>query len=145
VLANLPARWAGWLGRALTLPGGSARGPDDRLTVRVANLLLEPSAARDRITGRLHGGCDRNGVGALNAAFAAVIDAAPLMKRLRESGHSPDSALDAGIISEADRTRISDMEDKVSQTIAVDDFSPKDLASYYPGLEASDSERMAAQ
>ncbi|WP_323766156.1 acyl-CoA dehydrogenase [Marinovum sp.] len=145
VLANLPARWAGWLGRILTLPGGNARGPDDRLTARVANLLLEPSATRDRITGRLNGGCDRNGVGVLNAAFAAVIDTAPLMKRLREAGQTPDGALKAGIISEADRARISDMEDKVTRTIAVDEFSPEDLAAYFPGLQPTKSDRMAAQ
>lgn len=145
VLANLPTRWAAWLGRFLTLPGGGARGPDDRLTAQVADLLLEPSATRARITSRLHQGCDRDGIAVLNEAFDAVIQTAPLMKKLRDAGHSPDSGHAAGIISEADRARIADMEDKVRKTIEVDDFTPDELAEYFTGLDAPAADKVAAQ
>ena len=33
VIANLPARWAAWLLRVLTLPGRGRHGPDGALTV----------------------------------------------------------------------------------------------------------------
>ncbi len=145
VLENLPARWAAAFGRMVTLPGGRARGPDDRLIARCAELIFDPSATRDRIVGRQHKGCARDGMAELNAAYDAVIALAPLMKKLREARHTPDSGVEAGVISEADRERIADMERKVSEVIAVDEFTPDELARYYAGFRDDRAERVAAQ
>ena len=51
MFANFPNRPAAWLLRFLMLPFGVARrGPPDRLTQACAEILLEPSATRDRLT-----------------------------------------------------------------------------------------------
>ncbi|SHI98240.1 acyl-CoA dehydrogenase [Wenxinia saemankumensis] len=145
VLENMPPAWARLVGRVVTRPGSRPSGPDDRLIAECADLIYEPSATRDRITGRLFGGCNRDGVEVLNAAYAAVIDLAPLMKRLREAKKTPDAALKAGLISEEERERIADMQQKVSAVIAVDDFTPEALSRYYAGFAPGRPTDMAAE
>ncbi|WP_281984904.1 acyl-CoA dehydrogenase [Thalassorhabdomicrobium marinisediminis] len=132
VVANMPARWAAWILRAITLPGATTRRPDDRLTEACSDLLYTPSAARYRITGRLHEGCHRDGVQLLNACFAKVSELAPVMKRLREARKTPQEALDAGLLSEADFARIEEMQTLVDQVIAVDEYSREDFAALFP-------------
>ncbi|WCR10666.1 acyl-CoA dehydrogenase [Paracoccus stylophorae] len=136
VLANFPARWAAVVARMLTLPGGAARGPDDDTVRKCADLIFEPSATRNRITGRVHSGCARDGIAVLNQAYDRVTTLAPLSKRLREAGHDPDSGLAAGIISLDDRDRLARMQDLVDRVIAVDDFTPEELARYFAGFDS---------
>src|SRR5207248_1879078 len=51
IFANLPNRPVGWLLRFLLLPFGVwRRGPSDRLIQICAEILLSPSATRDRLT-----------------------------------------------------------------------------------------------
>ncbi|WP_292292931.1 acyl-CoA dehydrogenase [Marivita sp.] len=145
VLQNLPARWAAWLGRAMTLPGGAARGPDDALTETCADLVYAPSDTRDRIVGRLHPGCARDGIAQLNDAWAKVTALEPVMKTLREAGHSPDSALEAGLLSQSDHAEIREMERAVASVIAVDDFTPEALARYFSGLAKDQDNKVAAE
>lgn len=145
VLMNFPARWAAWLLRTVTLPRGGAPGPDDALTEKAADLIYEPSATRSRIVGRLHGGCNRDGIVLLNDCYDAVMDTAPLMKRLREADQTPDEALEHGTISQEDRDRIAKMEDLVHKVVAVDNFTHEELAGLYPGLDAQVSQKEAAE
>lgn len=145
VLANFPSRGAAWLLRAITLPGGNALGPDDALTVACSDLIYEPSAARDRIVGRVFGGCNRDGIAVLNACFAKVIECAPLMKTLREAGQDPDAGLRAGTITQKDRDRIAQMQDLVAEVVSVDDFSLEALRRLYPGLAGSPAHKEAAE
>ncbi|MEY8842325.1 acyl-CoA dehydrogenase [Cribrihabitans sp. XS_ASV171] len=145
VLENLPVRWAAWLARALTLPGGAARGPRDSQIAQCADLVYDPSTARDRIVGRLHQGCHHDGISDLNAAYDEVIRLEPVMKKLREAKHSPDSGLEAGIISQKDRDRIAEMEEKVAKVIAVDDFTPEQLSRYFATLDTDNNHKVAAQ
>ena len=133
VLRNFPARWAAAIGRFLTLPGGSLRPPDDALVERCAGLIFTPSPTRERIVGRLDDGCAHGSVALLNRAFAAVVGLEPITTKLRETGHDPDSALEAGVISAADRVRLAEMEELVARVIAVDAFTPGELAELYPG------------
>ncbi len=144
VLANLPSRWASWLLRAITLPGGSARGPDDALTEACSDLIYEPSATRDRIVGRVHGGCARDGIAVLNDCYASVVDCAPLMKKLRAADQSPDAALKGGIIAQDEYDRIARMQALVDAVVAVDEFSPDALGRLYPGLKTGRSQKEAA-
>lgn len=138
VLANLPARWAAWLLRAAIRPRAS-RGPDDRLTSACAALLLEPSVTRNRLTGRMFGGCQRDGVADLNDAFAKVSTAEPLRKRLREAGKSPDEALADGTISQDEKDRLDEMSAAVARVVAVDDFAPEELARFFPEYRMPDT------
>ncbi|MGR3466714.1 MAG: acyl-CoA dehydrogenase [Shimia sp.] len=145
VLQNLPARWAAWLARALTLPGGAARGPDDALTAECAELIYSPSPTRDRVVGRLFGGCTRDGIVVLNEAYAKVIEMEPVRKRLREAKQSPDEGLTAGTIDQAERDALAEMEKLVLEVVAVDDFTPEELTRFYAGLSPEEPNRMAAE
>lgn len=145
VIANLPARWAAVVLRMLTLPGATTRKPDDRLTVHCSDLLYEPSATRDRITGDLHKGCQRNGVDVLNSCYAKVVEMAPVMKRLRDAGKTPQQALTAGILSDAELSEIHAMQTLVDQVVAVDDYTPEELAALFPAPEPKHPTQEAAE
>ncbi len=132
VIANLPARWAAWLLRVFTLPGLAERKPDDRLTAQVSDLLYDPSETRDRIIGRVHPGCDRDGVQVLDECYAAVTAMAPVMKRLRDTGKTPQEALEAGILSDAEMKEIDRMNRLVDRVVAVDDYAPDAFAALFP-------------
>ena len=144
VIVNLPARWAAWLLRFLTLPGATQRGPDDRLVAACSDLIYEPSATRDRITGRVHQGCDRDGVQVLNRCYAKVTEMAPVMKRLRDADKTPAEALQAGILSATEMSDIAEMNDLVARVVAVDDYTPRELAKYFRGLTARNSDAKKA-
>ena len=145
VLENFPAVWASALGRVVTMPGGAARKPSDRLTETCADLIYAPSAARDRIVGRVHAGCARDGISVLNQAWDKVNALAPLMKKLRDAKHDPDSALRAGIISQAERDNVAEMQALVDEVIAVDDFTPEELSRYYAGFTPEKVDKVAAE
>lgn len=132
VIANLPARWAAWVLRVFTWPGSPRRGADDRLTEAVSALIYEPSEARDRITGRVFEGCDRDGVQVLNECYAKVVEMAPVMKRLRDARKTPQDALEAGILSEAELAEIAAMQALVDEVVAVDDFTPEAMNDLFP-------------
>ncbi|WP_093119842.1 acyl-CoA dehydrogenase [Salinihabitans flavidus] len=135
--ANLPARWAGWLLRAVTLPRHASRGPSDALTADCADLITEPTETRARLSGALFENCAHEGIAQLDAAFAAVIDCAPLEKRLREADMTQKQALDAGKISKAENEKLNAMKAAVQKVIAVDDFAPDELAAFFPDLKSS--------
>lgn len=132
VIANLPARWAAWVLRFFTLPGTTRRGADDRLTEAVSALIYEPSEARNRITGRVFEGCNRDGVQVLNQCYAKVVELAPVMKRLRDARMPPWEAVEAGILSEPELAEIEAMQALVNEVVAVDDFTSEALAELYP-------------
>ncbi|KEO61702.1 acyl-CoA dehydrogenase [Thioclava indica] len=132
VIANMPARWAAWILRAITLPGNVQRKPDDRLVADCSDLLYTPSATRDRITGTLSDGCSRDGVQVLNECYAKVVEMAPVMARLREARKSPQEALDAGILSAAEMAEIEAMSKLVAEVVAVDEYSREDFAALFP-------------
>jgi acyl-CoA dehydrogenase len=143
VLANLPARWAGWLLRAVTLPKWASRGPSDTLTEECADLISERTPTRERLSGALFHGCAGEGIVKLETAFDLVIDCAPLEKRLRKADMSQQQALDAGKITEAENDSLNAMKSAVQQVVAVDDFSRDELAAFFPGLKPSRPKRPA--
>ncbi|HBB83071.1 MAG TPA: acyl-CoA dehydrogenase [Sulfitobacter sp.] len=135
VIANLPARWAAWVLRAITLPGLGRRGPDDTLTTECSALIYAPSATRDRITGRLFEGSAGDGIDLLNRCYAKVIEMEPVMKRLRDAKKTPTEAQQAGILSDSEMADLTAMNELVSKVIAVDDYRPAALAHYFPDLD----------
>jgi len=87
VLANFPNRFiASWL-RLLVFPKGlTLDAPDDRLGAKVAEILITPGAARDRLTRGAYVPKDENDViGRLDAAMLAVIEADPIEARIRKA------------------------------------------------------------
>ena len=98
-------------------------------------MLYTPSATRDRITGRLFRGCDRDGVELLNHAYDLVTGTEPLRAKLRETGLSVDDALAAGILSDADRATLAEVEAAVDEVITVDAFAPEELVRCFPAAD----------
>jgi acyl-CoA dehydrogenase len=130
IIANFPNRPAAWLLRFLLLPfGARTLGPSDALTQACAAILLEPSAARDRLTVDIYHGADDGGVGRLDRAFALIAAVQPLRDRLRQA-HVRDiaAARQRGLINDAEADQLKAVELAVAAVVAVDDFPAEEVS-----------------
>ncbi|MCO5147808.1 MAG: acyl-CoA dehydrogenase [Aquamicrobium sp.] len=132
VLRNLPARWAALLVRLVAFPFGIAhRAPSDRLTDKVAETLLSPSAQRDRLTPGLYLGEGRqhHPMRDLEEAFRLVVEAAPLEKKLREAKlDDAGEARERGLISDEEFDRLARVGEAVARVVAVDAFPMEEVS-----------------
>jgi acyl-CoA dehydrogenase len=148
ILSNLPNRPVAWLLRFLVLPFGlRRRGPSDRLTQACAEILLNPSAARDRLTADIFHGIGDDPVARLERAFALTVAAQPLRDRLRRARvDDPAKARAQGLITETEAASLQAAHAAVSAAIAVDDFAPEELAQRAREREAPlQAQRTAAE
>lgn len=136
-IANFPSRGASFLLRMITRPRAVGRPPSDILTARCATLVTEAGPTRDRLGRDLTGLGQSTGVLALNDAFDRTIAADALRKRLRDSQMTPDQALDAGLLTEAEKDQLDALAQAVARVIAVDDFSPEEFAALMPGIDGA--------
>lgn len=113
LLANFPNRPVAGLLRVLIFPWGRReRSPNDALAHRVANLLLEPSAARDRLTAGIYAPADASEmVGCLDAALEKIVAADAV-------GHG------GGQVAPKEAELILDAAAARRDAISVDDFPP---------------------
>src|SRR5204862_6796566 len=103
-------------------------GPSDRLTHACADILLAPSAARDRLTVDLFHGIGDDGLARLERAFALTIAAAPLRERLHKwRVRDVDAARKQGLINDAEAAELNAAAEAVSAAVAVDDFAPEEI------------------
>jgi len=132
VLDNLPARWAAWLVRLLAFPFGVPDPtPSDRLTARIAEILLKPSSQRDRLTPGLYlgDGHAEHPLKDLEEAFRLVIEAAPIEKKMREARiHDTQAALDEKVVTPAERELLGRAAAAVEKVVAVDAFPMEALS-----------------
>jgi len=130
VLSNLPMRPAAGLLRLLVLPlGPRPAGPADALTQQCAELLLEPSATRDRLVGDIWQRQGDNGLTRLERAFDLVASAQPLYDQLHRAGvRDWHDARQRGGLTQEQAQRLEETEKAVAAAIAVDDFDPAELA-----------------
>jgi acyl-CoA dehydrogenase len=140
VLANFPNRFvAAWL-RMLAFPKGlTLDAPEDRWAVKVAEILITPGAARDRLTaGAYVPKREDDVIGRLEFAMEAVIAADPIEAKLRRAGKEGklpqrtlgdrrSSALEQGIITRAELDHLEYTDRLRHDVIKVDDFD-HDLA-----------------
>ena len=134
VLANFPNKFiASWL-RLLVFPKGlTLDAPDDRLGAKVAEILITPGAARDRLTRGAYLPKDENDViGRLDAAMLAVIEADPIEARLRKAqkegklaqrtlAERRQAALAAGLITQQELDHLVRTDRLKRDVIKVDD------------------------
>jgi acyl-CoA dehydrogenase len=115
VLRNLPSRVAAGVLRAVVFPlGRTARKPDDRLTHDVAGVVLEPSAARDRLTAGVYVPADSSeAVARLDVALEKVAAADAVEKKLR-------AAVQRGILRHADEPVL------LSEAVALEVITPRE-------------------
>lgn len=128
-IANLPHRGARWMLRLFILPfGRTRRGPPDWLVRKVARLVSEPGATRDRLTRNVHVGAAGQPVAELIAAFDAVTATQPLRDRLRRAGIKDWRQAERFRLPDGDRAALEAAEAAVARVIAVDDFAADELA-----------------
>ncbi|MEO3997269.1 acyl-CoA dehydrogenase [Mesorhizobium sp. CAU 1732] len=132
VLQNLPARWAAWAVRIVAFPFGIAhRAPPDRLTNQVAEMLLRPSAQRDRLTPGIYLGEGRedHALAHLEEAFRLVVAVEPIEKKMRDAKlRDATAARDAGVISAAEFDQLATAKAAADRLIAVDAFPMEDVS-----------------
>ena len=142
VLANFPSRPAAWLMR-FVMPPGTRRGPPDALTHACAEILMETSATRDRLTAGLHFGLEGEPVSNLETAFRLVVESEPLPRRLKEAKVDMAAGLERGIISRTDAQRLAEAESAVAEVVEVDDFAAADLSGAQPKAARGKTARKA--
>ncbi len=145
-LRNFPIRPIGWLMWALIFPlGRRAEAPGDRLSRRVAALLMAPNEARDRLAnGVFLTPCENNPGGRINSYLSKAIMAEPVerkfLKALKSKGIEAldfksqlDEAVAEGVITQDERSLLEELRTLTLDTITVDDFDTHELraASYY--------------
>jgi acyl-CoA dehydrogenase len=133
ILANLPNRFVAFVLTFLIQPfGARVLGPSDRVVHQCAQLVLEPSAARDRLTPDLSHVDDDGGVARLEKAFLLVTGAEEIAKRLHAARiHDWQEAVKRGVITQAEGERLAAVHEAVAKVIEVDDFAPETLSPIY--------------
>ncbi len=146
---NFPNRWVGRLMAAVVFPlGRRERAPGDRLGHRVAQLLLSPNEARDRLTAGIYvsASSDRP-LSFMERALPQVIAAEPLERKLAKATKAGEldgwtwearlaDACDKGVLSETEAEQLRQVRALVSEIIAVDDFDSEDLRLGHAADEA---------
>ena len=132
---NLPSRPAAWLLRRLVFPTGRRlAGPSDALGHQAAALLLEPSAARDRLTHGIFTPMDgREPLKRMEETLRLVIAAEPVEKKLGAAAAArvirPGSdgqmlldGLSAGVITVEEGKLLREALEARREVVKVDDF-----------------------
>lgn len=133
ILANLPNRFVAVILKLVVQPfGARVLGPSDRVVHQCASLVLEPSAARDRLTADLAHVDDDNGFARLEQAFKLVVATDAIAKRMR-AAHIRDwkDAVTKGVITQAEGEQLAAAHEAVTKVIEVDDFAPEALSPIY--------------
>ncbi len=129
VLRHLPSRPLAWFAGLTLGPFRGRQGPDDDLIRRTADLTLEPSETRERLTEGVHRGVGDDGMARLERAFDLVTACAPLTKRLRDAKcDDPEEAVARGLISESDADQLAEMAAAVDKAVEVDAFAPEEIS-----------------
>ena len=140
-LRNFPNRPLALFMRLCVFPRGlSYSPPSDRLGHAIGDLVMNPTATRERLTAHIYKTmAGDNPLGKLQAVLVLSAAAEPLEKRIRVDGVKTGrvTALDLpgqiaqasslGIISESEAALLRDYDAKVQDIVNVDDFAPHEL------------------
>jgi acyl-CoA dehydrogenase len=142
-LRNFPSRPLAMFMRAFIFPRGLAYSPpSDRLGRAIADLMTNPTATRERLSGHIFKTQESdNPLGKLQEALILSTMAEPLEKRIRVDGVKTGriTALDLpgqineaqalGIVSDAEAEVLRHYDAQVLDIINVDDFAPHELGT----------------
>ena len=139
LLKNMPMKPVGWIMRGVVFPWGrSFAPPSDQLGHEVADIILSPSVARDRLTAGIYQTTDMNDqLARLEEALVKVIQTEAIEKRLRKGLRGFDPGLKGmdGLIEKGVEDKLISQDEAVAlraaiearrEVIQVDDF-PHDL------------------
>lgn len=137
VISNYPNRALAWLLKRTVFPLGRPYVvPSDELGSEVANLLIEPSATRDRLTSGMYLPRDEaDPVGALELALEATVQAEPVESKIRAActagaiagntaGELVQAARNTNIIGSVELALLARRDELRDKVIRVDDFPP---------------------
>ena len=140
-LRNFPYLYLGMALRWVVFPlGRRFRYPNDRLGHRVAKLMIEPSATRDRLTEGVYRNENPQDVtGCVEYAFNKIIAAEPIEKRLRQANErksdlvSYEDWLDdletREQIDAIEKQLLMEANLAIRNAIMVDSFAPDEIVS----------------
>ncbi len=141
LLKNYPNRWLKFLLRVFIFPLGKPFcKPDDKLRHKVAQLLVEPTESRERLcAGAFVSPVKNNKIALVQDTLLKVIAAEPIEKILKNAIHDKlvsgytfleqaKSALDHGILDQAQFDLLMQADKARHEVVAVDDFSTQELA-----------------
>ena len=133
ILGNLPNRFVAVLLKFFLQPfGARVLGPTDRVVHECAQLILEPSAARERLTPDLSHVEDDRGVARLEKAFKLYVASEDVRKRLHAAHiHDWKDGVKKGVITQAEGEKLATAHEAVMKVIEVDDFAPEALSPIY--------------
>src|SRR3954454_19137361 len=133
IFGNLPNRFVAVMLKFLIQPlGARVLGPVDRVVHQCAQLILEPSAARDRLTADLSHVDDDRGVARLEKAFLLVTGAEDIAKKMHAARlHDWKEAVKKGVITQSEGEKLAAAHEAVAKVIEVDDFAPEALSPIY--------------
>ena len=140
VVDNFPNRYMRVMLRFVVFPfGRREKAPGDRLTHKVAQLLLAPSDTRDRLThGIYKSATSDHPVLFMERALPQVIQAEPLERKLLKALRSGEvsgitwdeqvrSAVDKSLLTKEEADILFRVRELVAEIIAVDDFEVEEL------------------
>ena len=140
LIKNLPNAWARSLLSILIFPlGRRLSPPSDHLGHQIATLLMQPGAARDRLTAGIYIPDDeQEAVGALESALVSTLDCEPLQIILHEARKAGKlkaleellriaEARDQGLISAEQALQLERDYALRRKVVMVDDFAPEQL------------------
>ena len=124
--------------RLITFPlGHTYTRPTDRVGRKVARLLLSENASRDRLTDGVYISDTNDAEGRVNTAFHLVLDSADAEQAIRTALKEVVSidnyvglvkrAVESGVITEEQATRVRLAQEASARVIAVDDFPRSDI------------------
>jgi acyl-CoA dehydrogenase len=140
VVDNFPNRYLRTVLRFVVFPfGRREKAPGDRLTHKVAQLLLVPSDTRDRLTqGVYRSDTSNHPICFMERALPQVIHAEPLERRLLKALKQGDikgitwdeqvrNAVEKHVLSKEEADILVRVRELVAEIIAVDDFDVEEL------------------
>ena len=156
VVDNFPNRYLRTVLRTIVFPfGRRERASGDRLTHKVAQLLLSPSDTRDRLTDGVYKSAKTgHPIGMMEEALPQVIHAEPLerkfLKALKQgeiAGITWDEqirdAIAKSVFSAEEADILVRVRNLVMEIIAVDEFKPEDLQAGRKTTHALDTQHAA--
>jgi len=140
VADNFPNRWIRFILKLVAFPiGRHEREPGDRLSHKVAQLLLSPSETRDRLTSGVYkSAVSGHPVGVMEEALPIIIAGEPLERRILKAQKAGQldavgwearlqQALDRSIIDSSEAELLKQSREMTLEIIAVDDFESEAL------------------
>jgi acyl-CoA dehydrogenase len=154
VIQNFPVPVLGGIIRFIIFPYGRPyTGPSDKTVKAVAQLLLNDSESRDRLTDGVFISDRDDATGRVNKAFHLVLEAAPAERAIKNALKASVNfenyeglvkrATESGVITEEQATMVRLAQQASASVIAVDDFPREQIEGLIdPALEIEEEEKL---